>query len=385
MKHLFPIVLLAASLAAQSQIARFDFQNQLGSAQPSFAFNSDVWLSGPHQFAGPANQRVLSLPLAWNAGGVLSFTMFPDYGQTIDLAHLQWFVMPNSPGVADCVSAVAVTANGIQVAQLATIPQNTVIDIDLTAVPSLQNRTQPVTFEFWFVGNPTGSSSHEIDFIQLTGTHCDLELHTVAPSSLPVATNDYFQIIGAGFRDAQGNSNVLGVTFGSTVLVPYYPGSEGTGTYEVFTQWKLRIRPPQCLPPGPYTVSVTTACDTKSIQVVLTDPITPTIVGETAHPTGMMQCVTIHAGGPGPQVVILFWSPYAIASDLPGLLHLDIGGGWSLFLTQLVVADCGTFCVPVPAGKYHEWHYHQGVIWHSSNLGLTQPLPTTSVLGTYFY
>lgn len=386
MKHFVSVlVLLVASATAQTTIARYDFQDQLGSSQPSFVFNADVWLSRPHQFAGPANQRTLALPLAWNAGGVLSFTSFPGYGQTIDYGHLQWFVMPNAVGVGDSVSAVTVTANGVQIAQLNSIPQNTLIDVDLTTVPSLQNRTLPVTFEFWFVGNPTGSSSHEIDFIQVTGSPCDLEIYSVAPPALPTATTDYFQIIGAGFRDAQGNSKIVGVTFGSTVLVPYTEGSHGIGTYEVYTQWKLRIRPPQCLPPGPYTVAITSQCDTKTVQVTLTDPIARTIVGETAHPTGVPQCVTIHAGGPGPQIVVLFWSPYLSPSVVPGLLALDIGASWSLFLTDIAVADCGVFCIPVPPVKYHDWHFHQGVIWHVSNSALTQQLPTTTVLGTYFY
>lgn len=385
MKHFgFAIAILAMPAAAQVQIARFDFQNQLSSVQPAFAFVSDVWLSKAHQFSGPGADRSLSLPTSWNSGGNLSFSVFPGYGQTIDFSHLQWFVQPNAAGVADCVSGVVITANGLQIASLASIPQNQVIDIDLTTIPALQNQTQGVMFDFAFVGNPTGTSSHEIGFLQVTGKPCDLEIFSVTPTTLPTATTDYFQILGAGFRNAAGQSNVLQVRFGSIVLQPY-SGLYGVGTYEVFSQWKVRVRPPQCLPAGTYTVEISTACDTKSIQVNLTDPATPTIAGEGTFPAGQSQCVTIHGGPPGPKVVIMFVTPYNTPSTVPGLLDLQIGGGFAEIDTRWAIGDCGTFCFPILVSKGDSWHYHQGVIWTADNLDFSTPLPTTGVLATYLY
>jgi len=378
------IVAFAVSASAQVQIARFDFQNQLSSAQPACAYVSDLWLSKAYQFSGPSADRSLALPLSWNSGGSFNFTVFPGYGQTIDFSHLQWYVQPNSAGVGDCVSGVVVTANGVQIASLGPIPQGQRIDLDLSSFPTLQNCTQGVSFDFAFVGNPTGTSNHEIAYLQLTGAPCDLALYSVTPASMSTASTDYFQIVGAGFVDAAGQSNILGVRFGSYNLQPF-DGFYGPGTYEVFSQWKLRIRPPQCLAAGTYTIEVTTACDTKSVQVTLVDPPVPSISGEAFHPAGTSQCLSVHGGPLGPKVVILFVTQYNSPSVVPGLLDLQIGAGFIEIDTFWAIGDCGVFCFPIQPEKAASWHYHQGVIWSADNLDLSQPMPTTPVLSTWLY
>ncbi|MBL8750502.1 MAG: hypothetical protein JNK78_15165 [Planctomycetes bacterium] len=376
---------IGVSAIGQSQIARFDFQNQLSSVQPAFAYVGDVVLSKSHQFSGPASDRALSLPLQWNSGGSLSFTVWPGYGQTVDFAHLRWFVLPNSPGVQDCVQAVSVFANGLQVAFVNPIPQNSVIDVDLTSFALLQNTVFPVTFDFVFVGSPTGTSTHEISYFEVTGSACDFSIQSVTPTSLATATTDFFQILGDGFRTPQGASRVVQVKFGSTVLVPYSPNSFVVGSYEVFSQWKVRVRPPQCIPPGQYTIEIQTDCDVKSVQVTLVDPTAPVIATASTYPAGTTQCFSVHAGGAGPQIIVLFASPLDQPSVVPGLLALDLADNFSLYGTVFAIGDCVNFCLNVPLVKIDTCHFFQAAIWHSTNLSLTSPLPTTRRVTTCWY
>lgn len=383
--HALLILALSLPVAAQAQVARFDFQNQLGSAQPAFAFVTNFTLNNTHQFAGPQADRTLSLPLSWTAGGTAWFSVLPNYSQHIDYSRLQWMVRPNAPGVADVVSGVTVFANGVQVAALNPIPQNALIDVDLSGFPSLQNQTQQVTFDFVFTGNPAGTSTHDISFLQVLGSGCDFAMHTVTPASLLTASSDWFQVLGTGFQDAQGNSRITEVKFGNTVLGPYSVGTFGPGSYEVFSQYKLRIRPPQCIPPGVYNVVVTSDCDVRSVQVTMVDPTVPVMAAEPLHPAGQTQCYTLHAGGPGPQIVVLVASPVLGPSVVPGLLSLEIGDNFSLYGLVAAVGDCVTFCLPVPITKVDSCHFYQGIVWHSSNPSLTSPLQTSGVIATCWF
>lgn len=386
MNHLvFAIVALSLPAVAQVQVARFDFQNQLSSGQPAFAYVSDISLSRPAAYSGAVADRALSLPTAWNQGGMFSFTIIPNYGQYLDLAHLQWTVAPNALGVSDCVSAVTVFANGIQVASFNPIPQNQLIDVGLGAFPSLQNNPLPMTFDFVFTGDPAGTSPHDITFLQVTGTACDLVVQSVTPPSLPTVTSSYFQILGAGFQTYQGVSRVQQVRFGSTILSPYDQSHFGPGSYEVFSQWKVRVRPPQCTPPGVYTIEITTDCDVRTVQVTLVDPQVPTVAAESTHPAGQTQCYAMHGGGPGTQILFLFASPSGQPSSVPGLLELNIGGGFSALGVVYAVGECTQFCLPVPIDKILDCHYFQGAVWHVENSALSQPLPTSETIQTCWY
>ena len=377
-------VALAAQLAAQTQVARFDFENQLGSPQPPFAYVSNVGLTKPHQFGGSTPDKSLALPLVWSTGGTLSFTLWPLYGYRIDYSHLQWQVA-NPPGVPDDVSAVTVFANGLQIASLGPIPHNTLIDIDLSTVAELQDCKDTVIFQFVFTGNPAGQVPHEISFISVAGEPCDLQLNSVTPASLPTVTSDYFQIIGQGFLDALGNSRVTQVKFGNAALAPYVVGGFGPGSYEVFSQWKIRVRPPQCVTPGNYLIEVTTDCGAMSVPVTLVGPVAATLAAEASHPAGQVQCYSMHGGGPGPQVLILGVSSLKQPSAIPGLLNLDIGANFTVFATSVQIGDCVQFCLNVPVGKINLCYFFQGIVWHVNNFDLTSQMPTTNVLQTCWF
>lgn len=365
---------LAAPALAQIQLARFTFDDDtLASAPASLAAVSELTLSRAHAFGGAPADRWLALTTDWNAnGGTMAFTVTPT-GGAIRYAHLRWQTRVGTPGLGDSVAAVTVTANGVAIGTVAPLQAPCDYELDLRAVAALRGQPGPVTFAFAFDGNPNGQSGHEIGELSLTGTPCDFAVFGVKPAALPTVTADAFLVHGPGM------DTVLGVSFDGVELPPRTAGAFGSGSWEVANPCALFVRPPLCLPGGDHTVTVFSSCGTTNVDVTLVEPQEPTLVCDDEHPAGMPQCFVFHAGGPGPQVPIVVASPVRVPSVAPGLVELAIGDMFSNLFVAFFVGDCIEWCLPIPADRTGDtWHF-QGVVWHSGNLDLSQPLPTTDV------
>lgn len=378
---------LSSGSAVGQQVARFDFEtDQLHSPQPAFAAVSDLTLSNTHMFGGQPSDHWLCLTTDWNStGGTVSFVVAPAWPYNVSYTHLRWQSATFDASLSDSVRAVTVTANGTPIGTVDPIPHSTQFDLDLTGVPSLQEQTGPVTFQFTFTGNPTGASAHEISHIELLGTPCDFSLVSVTPTTLPNVTGQYFTISGTGWADGTNTSLLTSLTFGGVPLSPYVPGSLGVGGYTLINGCTIDVYPPLCLPAGTYTIHVATACDSDSIDVVLTDPATPTLACEANHPVGQQQCFYFHAGGPGPQILFLVASNSDLPSSWPGHLELDIGNAFTQIILFATVSDCWQFCITPPPDRVgHCWHF-QGFVWHSSNMDWMQPFPVSNACSTCWY
>lgn len=220
-------------------------------------------------------------------------------------------------------------------------------------------------------------SDAQINFVPYSP--CVLDVAGVAPTSLLTVTAECFEVSGAGFQE------VTSVSFGGTVLGPHVPGVFGPGSYEIVTGELLRVCPPQCLPGGVYTITVTTACGSDSIDVTLVEPTQPTLACEPQHPAGVTECFYFHGGGPGPQFLFIAVSPVPEPSVIPGLLALGIGAQFTNYYLEVFVGECIQWCVPIPSTSATRCYYLQGFVWHSSNASLSQPLPTSDVCMTCFY
>ncbi|MBL9078202.1 MAG: hypothetical protein JNL08_11900 [Planctomycetes bacterium] len=375
------VLALATSTLAQTPVAYFGFDaNSLASTQPPFATVSPLVASRPTTYGGPVADRWLGLGPAWNTtGGTLSFTVTPAAGEAVRYEHLRWRSEAPAGALGDPIAGVVVHANGVLVGSIAPLPSGADHDLWLAGTASLKAQTAPVTFVFTFTGNPAGQGQHTIAHVTLQGTACDFAVQGAQPWRLPTVSTDSFLLYGPGL------DTVTDVSFGPIELSPYTPGSFGAGAWELANPCTIFVHPPQCLAPGTYPIVVSSPCGTQTVQVTIVDPVVPVLAAETSHPAGQTQCFHLHAGGPGPQVLILMASPVLQPSVIPGLVDFGIGAGFTNFLSTFFIADCTGWCIPVPASRAGDtWHF-QGAVWHSANLDLSQPLPTTAVVTVSWY
>ncbi|MCR9245279.1 MAG: hypothetical protein NXI31_09625 [bacterium] len=371
------IVLSGGVCAPNVELGRFDFENDdLTTAQPSFANVSDLQVDNSYMFGGPSGNRSLCLTRAWRRdGGTLSFTVTPNANTAINYTELLWD--PDHDSHADLVvDGATVRANGVVVAVINTLNLNSYQIIDLSAVAALQGNSDPVTFEIEFDG-AHGYDIFEIDRIILTGGCCVPEITSIHPTELPQLTNDCF------FFNGDCLDTVQAVKFNGTSIPGGsgpYPGAYGDPFYTIMGPNQIKVCPPQCLPVGTNEVRFVFPNGEIVRNVDTTLNNTVTVLCQPQHQVGTEQCVFISSGPqPGPNNLFLGLSNSNSPSVLTGIVDMGIGDQFTnLLCLNAPPGECVKLCIGVihPAAVGTS-SYFQAVAWNFGNTIL--PLPISPV------
>ncbi len=200
-----------------------------------------------------------------------------------------------------------------------------------------------------------------------------------SPDQLFTVTGECFELSGCDL------SSIDELRFGGQVI--HVGGSLGDGSWKLINDRLIEICPPQCLPPGQYSIKLYTNGSRRATRYVdLVEPTVPTIsCQEEFEVEGDPQCIYIHDGGaPQPNLVFGVVSPSNRPSVMPGLIQLGIGDNFQMYFCNIgQQGPCVEYCVgSIPSILAGRTLYFQGAILVLD--GSVLPIPVTEVCATTY-